>query len=123
MNSSTIAGLTKIVVKFARKAGLFSFDEAMERNKQEQSAFDTLPLEKAYTAIDDMKWDGDIYDFFAHTDGKVRGYRCRHWSTYEGRRGEHFDYGDRKEIQGALTRFLIDIADEMGYSTSGMMVA
>lgn len=110
-DGSVIDGLSTITIKFGRKAGLFDFGEATKRNEEQFKAFETLPLADAYKAVDAMKWDGEILDFYAVTNGRIRGYRCRNWYRYQGgKHAAHFAYGDFNDIREAIKSYIVQIS-------------
>ena len=123
-NGTVVKGMDTITVQFARKVGLVNFEEYGERQKEESRLFDTMPKEKAMAAIDALPWDGDVVDFSARTNGKVRDYRKRHWYLFEGGTagygaahiGGHFGYADKWEaLADDFAAYVRAVAHDLGY--------
>ena len=123
-NGSVVKGMDTITVQFARKVGLVDFEEYGVRQKDEARFFDTMPKAKAMAAIDALPWDGEVVEFSARTNGKIRGYRCRRWDIYDGgvpgygadHIGGHFGYADTWEtLKPDFAAYVRSVTHDLGY--------
>ena len=123
-NGSVVKGMDTITVQFARKVGLVDFEEYGVRQKAEARFFDTMPKAKAMAAIDALPWDGEVVEFSARTNGKIRGYRCRRWDIYDGgvpgygadHIGGHFGYADTWEtLKPDFAAYVRSVTHDLGY--------
>ena len=131
-NGKLVKGMDTITVSFARKSGLFDFNEYGERVRKENELYESLPVEKAKEEISKLHWDADIVDYHASTNGKAKDYRCRRWYIYEGgtygyvgmKKGGHFGYAeDWNELATVFRDYLYEVAVELGYLGKAKEVA
>lgn len=116
---SVVKGLTRITFSFRRTAGLFDFEEHRRRDSILDHAYETMPRDKFFEYCDGLKWDGDIYEYDAITNGKQRAYRGRKWWRYEGmgateRECGHFGFGNLEEITNMVDSYIKVNAADLG---------
>ena len=78
-----------------------------------------MPRDKFFEYCDGLKWDGDIYEYDAITNGKQRAYRGRTWWRYEGMGVNisdcgHFGFGNLEEIINMVDSFIKVNAADLG---------
>ena len=111
-----IKGMDTITLIFDKTAGLFSFKKHWERQKVQDALFGSLPIADAMAAYDALPWDGESVQFKGRTNGKIRGYRRRHFYPYEGR----YNYGYAQKWEGLKVQveaYIKEIGDVCGYNT------
>lgn len=123
-DGAVVKGMDTITVVFRRNAGVYDavkHRELMETRAANESG---MSRENALAAGDAMPWEGEVVEFSARTNGKIRGYRCRRWEIYEGgvpgygadHIGGHFGYADTWEnLKPDFAAYVRSVAQDLGY--------
>lgn len=123
-DGAVVKGMDTITVVFRRNAGVYDavkHRELMETRAANESG---MSRENALAAGDAMPWEGEVVEFSARTNGKIRGYRCRRWEIYEGgvpgygadHIGGHFGYADTWEtLKPDFAAYVRSVAHDLGY--------
>lgn len=108
-----IKGLDTIKVVFARKAGVYEPEKNTEIWKSLNGGRDGRTVDGFLAFGDAMPWEGEVVQFSAWTNGKVRGYRCRNWECYSGEVPFGFS-GAWEDLKPDFTRYLRSVVADIG---------
>lgn len=108
-----VAGLSVIHLTFARQAGVFDFNRAMN---EVHLMTDKCEGAKDAARISAWKgWDGTVCEYCLCTDAKYYEYRSRNCSGYSGGWDNSFKYGpDWDDVHRRLGDVLYRIVDDLG---------
>lgn len=123
-NGAVVKGMDTITVLFKREAGIYDADKHMDLGAVRAANESSMSREDALAAGDAMPWEGEVVEFSARTNGKIRGYRCRKWGIYEGgvpgygidHIGGHFGYADTWDnLKPDFAAYVRSVAHDLGY--------
>ena len=123
-NGSVVKGMDTIMVIFSRRAGVYDAEKHRELMETRAANGIGMSREEALADGDAMPWEGEVVEFSARTNGKIRGYRCRRWEIFEGgvpgygadHIGGHFGYADTWEnLKPDFAAYVRSVAHDLGY--------
>lgn len=123
-NGAVVKGMDTITVLFKRNAGVYDAGKHRELSEIRAANECGMSREDALAAGDAMPWEGEVVEFSARTNGKIRGYRCRTWDIYEGgvpgygadHIGGHFGYADTWDnLKTDFAAYVRSVAHDLGY--------
>lgn len=123
-NGAVVKSMDTITVLFKRNAGVYDAEKHHKLGGMRAANESGMSREDALAAGDAMPWEGEVVEFSARTNGKIRSYRCRTWGVYEGgvpgygvdHIGGHFGYADTWEnLKPDFAAYVRSVAHDLGY--------